>query len=983
MTNSMWRRSVLAFGLALSLSVPVFAQTVAREQAAVAADNSDLQEVLVTGSRIARKEVEGPSPVTIVTGEELKNQGFTTVYEVMNNLTQSFTAQTPPSWGSTNVNARQLNLYNLGPNHSLLLIDGLRVADYPQAQQCCFGAQDTFQNYNNIPAGMVDRIEVLPSGASAIYGSDAVAGVVNIILKHDYQGDNFIARAGASVRGGRDLNDFEWNGGKSGDSWHLVYNFQAFQRSALWGYQRPYTDSDADAGRGTYSANDLLYGIQPRLELGLTLTGQNGNIAPPAGACASFRGEFRLQNSPSGYFCSQDYNDLQEWVLTPGRKDLNGYLYFDHDLAGSVKAFATLGVWRTTGWSNTELPFLYPSGPYTGTIPGNPNPFYDQTTGQVITGYFRQLTAAEMGGKGNTYDYEQNWDFKVGLKGTLADRFKWDVTFGRALYWVHEDYTALNETAMFNFFFGPNLGSTCVTGTTATTGACPAGSAGTTYPTYALNSARFWGPFTPADYSTFATFGENRATSWVNQGQATITGDLFNDWAGPVAFAGIAELAAQGFQEYPDARGLTTSFQDPFQEYNTGGGRRTRGAVGAEFRVPLASTLTATLAGRSDKYNDHSNANKANTWGAGLEWRPTQPLLVRGSYNTSFHAPDMIDVYPQASVQAVGQYNDPLECIQHNQFNCPSTVHTTFFNVYSGANPSLSPEKGKSFTYGLAWDPGTAEGFAGSVDYVHIVLDNQIVVQTNGQILSDEAGCLTGLNLDGTPYTAHQPGSTYCQEVIAAVVRQPNTGQCNVPGTFVPTTCIVSVTAGAINEATTKVSAVNAQADYRWLAGGWGKFRFHLNYTLNLSYQQQIVATDPLTNTSYNNPKSRINASLTWDRGPWEATLWGQRIGGVNLNGYGSCANAQGTYATPPGWPPTCPAGQAPFLGHSSPWITMNISGSYKLTDRAKLSAYVSNVFNRVGQIPYYAGGFEYIQTNSGADYVGREWSLEFDYKID
>ena len=975
MTKSMWLTRALAAGLALSLSVPVFAQAKASKKQAQAErlaqaetvtkpkearSPKQLETVTVVGSRIARKDVEGPSPVTIISGKDIKDEGFTTVYEKMNSLTQSFPVQTPPSWGSTNVNARQFNLYGLGANHSLLLIDGMRVADYPQPTQCCFGAQYTFQNYNNIPAGMVDRIEILDSGGSAIYGSDAISGVVNIVLKHHYNGDNVIARGGAATRGGRDYSDFEWFGGKGGDTWDVVYNFQAQQRSALWGYQRPYTDSDSDAGYGTWSSTARTYGYQSIA--GLQLAGQNGLITPPAGACSAFGREFRTQNNGSGqYYCAQNAV-YENWVLTPGRKDLNGYVRGDLDFANGMEAYTALGVWHTEGISNTELPFLYQSGSYGGPIPGLPDssgnaypdptgPFYDRTTGQVITGYFRQLTAAEMGQKGNTYDSELDWDFKVGLKGKVLDRFDWDLSFGRSVYSVRERYTGLDETAMFNFFFGPNLGPTTV--------------AGTTYNTYALNAARFWGPITPAEYNTFAEYGENRDTSFITQGQATITGNLFNDWAGPVGFAAVAEVADQGFQEYPDAGGLTTSFQDPFQEYNTGGGRRTHGALGAESRIPLLSTLTATLAGRSDRYNE-GNGLRSNTWAAGLEWRPLRSLLVRGSYNTSFHAPDMIDVYPQQSVQAVGIYNDPLECIQAKQFNCPATQHNTYFNVYSGANPRLVPETGKGFTYGLAWDPGTAEGFAGSVDYVHIVLSNEIQVLQYSTILTDEAGCLTGLNLDGSPYTTHTPGSAYCQEVIAAVSRDANGN-------------ITAIHAGAINEAVTKISAVNAQADYRWLLGDWGHFRLHANYTFNVSYQQQSAATDPLTNMAYQNPKSKINASLTWDRGPWEGTLWGQRIGGVQQPGYDSCVNPDGTTA---GSPP-CASGTVLFRGHSKPWTTMNISGSYNITDAFKVGAYVTNVLNRVGDIPYYAGGFEFIQTNADQDYVGREWSVELDYKID
>ena len=139
MTKSLWRLSVLALGLTQTLSMPALAQNAAASQSAdesqsvhrvnEAPDEPEkLEQVVVTGSRIARPELEGPTPVTILTGEELDAQGYTTVYEALGALSQSFQTESPPTWGSTTVNARQLNLRGLGANHSLLLVDGLRVA---------------------------------------------------------------------------------------------------------------------------------------------------------------------------------------------------------------------------------------------------------------------------------------------------------------------------------------------------------------------------------------------------------------------------------------------------------------------------------------------------------------------------------------------------------------------------------------------------------------------------------------------------------------------------------------------------------------------------------------------------------------------------------------------------------------------------------------------------------------------------------------
>src|SRR5579871_4343213 len=207
--------------LATAIALVLFSPLAVAQEAGSETKSTQLDKIVVTGSRIATAETQGPAPVTIITGEQIKKEGFTTVYELIGSLAQSMPVETPPSWGSTTVNARQANLRGLGSNRTLLLVDGRRVDDYPQPA----GASRNFQNLNNIPTGMIDRVEILATGASAIYGSDAIAGVINIILKHEYDGYDVDLRAGTSQRGGRDFGDFTFVGGNHGENWHIVYNF--------------------------------------------------------------------------------------------------------------------------------------------------------------------------------------------------------------------------------------------------------------------------------------------------------------------------------------------------------------------------------------------------------------------------------------------------------------------------------------------------------------------------------------------------------------------------------------------------------------------------------------------------------------------------------------------------------------------------------------------------------------------------------------
>ena len=186
MTHSMLHRNALACALALALFAPLAAQAQDAPQGTAAQDQvTEVEKITVTGSRIKRTEIEGPAPVTVMTAEQIKAEGFVTVHDALSTLNEAIgTVEADVQWGSHTPNASPLNLRNMGPNRSLLLVNGRRVADYPLP----YGGQSNFANYSNIPAAAVERIEVLTGGASAIYGSDAIAGVVNYVLDTEFTG---------------------------------------------------------------------------------------------------------------------------------------------------------------------------------------------------------------------------------------------------------------------------------------------------------------------------------------------------------------------------------------------------------------------------------------------------------------------------------------------------------------------------------------------------------------------------------------------------------------------------------------------------------------------------------------------------------------------------------------------------------------------------------------------------------------------------
>jgi outer membrane receptor protein involved in Fe transport len=316
-------------------------------------------------------------------------------------------------------------------------------------------------------------------------------------------------------------------------------------------------------------------------------------------------------------------------------------------------------------------------------------------------------------------------------------------------------------------------------------------------------------------------------------------------------------------------------------------------------------------------------------------------------------------------VSTHGDYNDPLQCIRTGDRTCGDYQHSTYFNEFSGGNPNLLPETGRDWTYGFVWDIPHVRGLSVHADYWRIELDNQINWIDLPTALTDEAGCITGLQVSGAPYTAHPLGGAYCQEAIANVVRDAANN-------------IIAVHTGPINEAYVSRSGVDAGANYNLQTENWGAFNFQLNYTNYLTNFSRTLASDPLVNRRNQNVETRMTASANWLKGPWDVTLYGLRYGGVEDNNYNGCEVLPNGIQPSVG-DPQCVIHKANF----APWVIWSAAVGYRFDKRVKLTLNVNNIFDKIGTISYYAGGFQFISTNQGQNYSGRQIFLTIDYKLD
>ena len=238
------QRSPLTLALAAALFLPVAhaQEQAAQDQAATTTDEKtkDLDKVTVTGSLIPQTTLETFTPVTIISAEDIQARGFNTVAEVLQS--SSFATggvQNNQSSASFTQGAETLSLFGLSASYMKYLIDGRPMANYP----ALYNGSDVFNNISGIPVELVERIEILPGGQSSLYGSDAIAGVVNIILKKNIDGAMLSARFGGYDEGGGQSGRISFADGFSAvdDKLNVVYGIQAEKTNPVWGYQRDLT----------------------------------------------------------------------------------------------------------------------------------------------------------------------------------------------------------------------------------------------------------------------------------------------------------------------------------------------------------------------------------------------------------------------------------------------------------------------------------------------------------------------------------------------------------------------------------------------------------------------------------------------------------------------------------------------------------------------------------------------------------------------
>ena len=929
------RKLDLAIHCALLLLVGTcaHAQTTMDAQTQASPANQSLGTVTVTGSRIPRSELEGPAPVTVITAKDIKEAGFTSVPEVLRSLSQnsgSVQGQQNTTSAQSTPGAQAVDLRGLGPNHTLVLVNGRRIADFPLP----LNSRSNFTDIGNIPLGMIDRVEILTGSASAVYGSDAMAGVINFILKKSTDGTTFDFRYGGTTHGGGRSRDFTLTTGFTHGNFSGIVGLEIQDKSPLWGFQRDIQDSTLDAPT---SRRRL-----PRLTAQLYDWDDDVNIAPADGCKAMSglnQGTTALAHDRYGQPYCGSTRAIAYRTIQNQRKGANAYGSFEYRISDKLSWFADVQLgYQTvkllTGTNGNDVASDNMGWEFHD--PNSTNNYRSKMFFNAATGHYeiwsRQFTPEEIGGLKNRMNSttQKTLGVTTGLKGAFTDTWNWEAAYNHSEYKAVVEMPRIKAAAANALFLGPQQGYD---------------SSG--YAIFSPDPARLFTPLTPGQFASIAAMSTwHPVAKNDNLSFTTDTPALFSLPAGNVGFAGALEYGRQSYRINPDPLALAAdAYYGP--QYGDGNGSRNHWSAAGELRAPLLSTLQASVAGRYDRYNYGGQSPGKFTYSMGLEWRPLRSLLVRGSYGTGFRAPDMHYLFAGNDYYRTRYATDYYHCRTdvpgaRNGFcyNDGSWDGATF-DIYHG-NVGLNVETSKSFTAGFVWSPSA--NFDVAVDYYKIRVMNQVQVQDRDRLRITEADCRLGVTDSGAKVDIHSPT---CVDALSRVIRDSSGN-------------ITSVRFAPINIAQEQTSGIDLAANYRLRTSNAGNFNFNANYNWTQRHTRMQYPGDPTENmldVSFADttlPRTKGNAGVSWDRNAWGASLFGNYVGRV-----ANYANTAWTEAT---------------------W-RFNAGARYNINDHLRLSLSVNNLFDKMPPKDPTWANYPYYDT-SWFDATGRSYFLSVTWKL-
>ncbi|MCD9030818.1 TonB-dependent receptor [Luteimonas sp. Y-2-2-4F] len=932
-------RDAIAFALVAGTTATAGAGVaIAQEQQA-----TTLDRIEVTGSRIRKVDVEGAQPILSISRTDIENQGFQFVGDILQNLAVTGSpalSRSSPLNAGESPGGTYVNLRNLGSQRTLVLLNGRRLGIN----------NDGLQDLSTIPSSSVERIEVLKDGASSLYGSDAIAGVINIVTRRNFDGAEANAYVGQYGEGDGQTQSFDFTIGSVGERSSITFGAQYDKEDPIW-------------ARDRWWAIDRYPGV-PELEwYSWTAVGAVGNIRNPAnpsqwlvlrdGGDPTNLADYRPQINPNTGNYSDSSNASEQMMARTAMERTSIYTSADFDLTDNIRFLADASFNRRET-SVQVAGYPYQSAAIDVQTPMSPDSYFNPTGAALDFRRRGWEVPRTTDRKLDTYRFsgvfEGTFDF--------GDRFlDWDAGYifqrSDATNRARGDFNKLAVAqAVGPSFLNADGIVQC----------------GTPDSPIALSDCTPWSPTeSEGRYSLANPDIQNRFFLWENATSETTTHNYFANVSGVIATlpAGEFGFAAGVEHRKVDGRYSPDAFAQTGNSTNLAAQETSGGYSTDEIYLELDIPLLADLPGAQElalniasRYSDYDAFGDTTNSKASFRWRPIEDLLVRGTWAQGFRAPSIAQLYGGTG-QSFDFYSDPCDTVQGLAARNPDVYaacaaaipnYTTIGpngggfrqlgqgdNVayggqtgtpfLSGSDPNLTPETSTSRSLGLVYSPSYVEGLGVSLDWWKTRIDNVLTSFTATGILND----------------------CYVND-IASQCQYFTRGENGV---------VNSLTRTGRNAGYWEIEGYDLDVNYQFQETAYG--RFGVNWA-STYYSNFEIKSDTLPTTV---PAPQVGiaatfrirsvATLSWDYGDFGATWTARYFSGLRE----SCATAS-LYCTDPDY--------INYLGNRVP---QNYSGSNTFNDvqvrwqapwNATISVGVNNVFDREGQVLF-------TQPNSGFSY--------------
>ncbi|TAN05212.1 MAG: TonB-dependent receptor [Rhodanobacteraceae bacterium] len=733
-----------------------------------------LQTIVVTGSHIRRVDLETANPVTTVSAAQIQNSGALTLGDLVQDLPQiTGSPQNPRVNNGGGSGQSGANLRGLGSGRTLVLIDGHRMLN---------------QDLNIIPAELVERIEVLNDGGAVTYGSDAIAGVINFILKKNYQGAQFSANYGISDRGDGERKGASFIFGQTSDKGSILAGVDYNKQDGILSGARNFSKYALYRYYGTIYAFGSSRNPFGRAFLSSTVSVANGQIGPdgtPQGTKTTFYAPNNLgpgcgsatlnpggnSGATSGYHCYSSANDsynyqLLNYDLTPQERT-NAFFKGDYQLTDNVQAYMTVLHNKTTSSSAlAPLPFDANSDGVTISKYNMYNPFgVDFGPPQNNATYLAPGTKANPAPVPTMlqYNYLNRWvglgqrkgenttttdQAILGLRGSIGS-WNWDANY----QYGHESFQAHTiGDLIYNSAFKQALGPSMLVNGVPTCVSTPGNASTAIANCTPLNIFDANSPASIANEEAYlATLFASDLTVR-RQYSVDANGPLFSLPAGEVQLAVGADYRKEYAHNLIDYLAIANPTTGTCSAPQSACGSPLQGGfnvkeVYAEMLIPVLKDMPFARAlniDLGDRYSKYSLAGSTSNWKIAVEWRPIDDLLIRGTVQKVFRAPTLTNLFRGAAGSAP-PFNDPCIGLSAAELSAHSAAcqnvapNSTFQQLQNGlsqatgvvsgsvaAGFNLQPEEGKSFDWGVVYSPHYIPGLTVGADLWRIYLNNTI-----------------------------------------------------------------------------------------------------------------------------------------------------------------------------------------------------------------------------------------------------------------